>query len=254
MANANPSNVPVARTGMPRGCGTARIQGAVYLESGVGNTGLPLEQFLYDPPQPFDPDRHIGVDIVPDGKGTYHVIDWVGEAHYPMPTDFLEEGRQHGFSRKVSRNLEFDKLTANSLILFAHAKAIITNAAELAPYLPEHRLRGRCAHFALTEDETHFNDPNTSCTRHWYALAEANSTRANADGSLMPVREVAKGTTYPVEALPADAPAPKYRPGLIARVPISNISVVANQDGSHKATAARISQIVTGIPVLERAD
>src|SRR5690606_32030628 len=114
-----------------RGCGEARTQGAVYLESGVSSTGLPLEQFLVDPPQPYNTDQKIGVSIVPDGKGTYHVIDWVGEQHYPMPSDFLEEGRLHGFSRKISRTTEFDKLTKDSRLIFVHPKAIITNAAEI---------------------------------------------------------------------------------------------------------------------------
>jgi len=33
-----------------------------------------------------------------------------------------------------------------------------------------------------------------------------------------------------------------------------DISVVANNDGSHRATGTRISRIVTGIPVLERPE
>jgi len=37
-------------------------------------------------------------------------------------------------------------------------------------------------------------------------------------------------------------------------VPITNISVIATSDGSHKATITRIAQAVQGIPVLERPD
>jgi len=246
--------IPVARAGISRGCGTARTQGGVYLESGVGTGGLPLEQFLLDPPQPYDTDQKIGISVVPDGKGTFHVIDWVGAEHYPMPSDFLEEGRLHGFSRKVSRNSEFNKLTTDSRLMFVHPKAIITNATELAPHLPDHRLRGRCAHFARSGDDAHLNDPTISCTRIWYALAEANSTRMTNDGMLLPERQVAKDTSYIVEPLPAGAPEPQYRPGIIAQVPITNISVIANTDGSHKATASRITQIVNGIPVIERTE
>lgn len=246
--------IPVARTGIIRGCGEARTQGAVYLESGVSSTGLPLEQFLVDPPQPYDTDQKIGVSIVPDGKGTYHVIDWVGEQHYPMPSDFLEEGRLHGFSRKISRTTEFDKLTKDSRLIFVHPKAIVTNAAEIAPYLPDHKLRGRCAHFAKTGDDAHFHDRNVSCSRFWYALAEANGTRVTSDDMLLPERKVSKDTSYVVEPLPYDAPEPIYRPGIIAQVPITNISVIATSDSSHKATTTRIAQAVQGIPVLERPD
>ena len=108
----NAVTILTARAGIARGCGVARTQGAVYLECGVGSTGLPLEHYLVDPPQPYDTDQKIGVSIVPDGKGTYHVIDWVGAEHYPMPNDFLEGGRLHGFSRKISRTTEFEKVVS----------------------------------------------------------------------------------------------------------------------------------------------
>ncbi len=245
---------PIARTGIARGCGAARTQGAVYLESGVGAGGLPLEQFLVDPPQPYDTDQKIGVDIVADGKGTFHVIDWVGAEHYPMPSDFLEEGRLHGFSRKVSRTNEFHKLTKDSQLIFIHAKAIVTNAAEIAPYLPDHKLRARCAHFARSGDDAHLHDPNVGCTRFWYALAEATGTRITENDTLLPERKVGDATGYIVEPLPYGAPDPQYRPGIIARVPITNISVIATSDGSHKATLSRIAQTTHGIPVLERPD
>lgn len=248
----NAVTILTARAGIARGCGVARTQGAVYLECGVGSTGVPLEHYLVDPPQPYDTDQKIGVSIVPDGKGTYHVIDWVGAEHYPMPNDFLEEGRLHGFSRKISRTTEFDKLTKDSRLIFVHPKAIVANAAEIAPFLPDHKLKSRCAHFAKTGEDDHFQTPNASCTRLWYALAEANSTRITSDDMLLPERKVSADTSYVVEPLPYGAPEPVYRPGIIAKVPITNLSVIATKDGGHKATLSRVAQAVQGIPVIER--
>jgi len=252
MPNPATNQPPLARAGVARGCGEARTQGAVYLECGVGVGGAPLEQLLVDPPKPYTTDQKIGVTLVPV-KGVYHVIDWVGEQHYPMPTDFLEEGRLHGFSRKVSRNLDFDKLTPDSRVYFVHPKAVVANAADLAPHLPDHRLKGRCARFAQTGDETHLRDGNVSCTRYWYALAEANGTRITSDDRLLPERRVSKDTAYLVEPLPQDAPEPQYRSGIIAIAPITAITVVAAKDDSHKATVERIAKQLQGrLPILER--
>jgi len=82
----------------------------------------------------------------------------------------------------------------------------VAAAANLTSYLPDPKLRGGRAHFGRSGDDAHLKRPTISFTRMWNALAEANSMRATDDGGLLPVRDVAPGTTYPVEALPASAP------------------------------------------------
>ena len=251
MSNAT---VPLARSTIARGCGDARTAGAVYLESGLSPSGrLDLEHFLADPPVEYKTDQKIGVDFVQDKNGTWHIFDWVGSEHYPYPSDFLEEGRLHGFSRKISRNSQFDKLTPDSRLVFVHPRAIVTNARDIHPHLPEHRIKHHCAHYAKTGDDKHIHEPGTSCTRLWYALAPANNTRVTGDGMLIPERQVSKDTAYVVEPLPFDAPEPTFKSGIIAQLPITNISVIHSAGDTHKATLDRLAQGVKGIPVTERS-
>ena len=252
MSNAS---VPLARSSIARGCGDARTAGAVYLESGLSASGrLELEHFLVDPPVAYQTDQKIGVDFVQDKSGTWHVIDWVGEQHYPYPSDFLEEGRRHGFSRKISRNSQFDKLTADSRLVFVHPRAIVANAPDIHPYLPEHRIKHHCANYARSGDDAHIHAPDISCTRLWYALAPANNTRVTNDGMLIPERQVSKDTAYVVEPLPFDAPEPVFKSGIIAKLPITNISVIRSPGDAHKGTLERLAQGVQGIPVTERSN
>ena len=75
--------------GVPRGCGT-RTSGGVYLECGTGYGGRPLEFFLADPPIPLTCDTKLGVQLI-ERDGVVHVLDWIGEQHYPNCADFLEK-------------------------------------------------------------------------------------------------------------------------------------------------------------------
>ena len=91
--------------GGERLCGAGRMVGGVYLECAPVPGGVALERFLIDPPQPIEVSTFgiapLGVNLL-TRAGVTHVIDWVGESHYPEMQDFIEEGRVMGFSRKVS--------------------------------------------------------------------------------------------------------------------------------------------------------
>lgn len=121
-------------TPVQRGCGTRKM-GGVYFESGSGKNGYPLEYFILDRPQLLDAAAlglsDIGVKLIEDpSTGVYHVLDIVGQEHYPNFADFLEEVRRFGLSRRASLSVEFQKLTAESRILIAHKKAYIRNWPE----------------------------------------------------------------------------------------------------------------------------
>jgi hypothetical protein len=68
--------------------------------------------------------------LIPDNNGTYHVWDWVGGNYYPNVSDFVEEARRHGVSRRLSGKLEFNKLSLKSKLILLHRRAHIENFAE----------------------------------------------------------------------------------------------------------------------------
>ncbi len=119
-----------------RGCGD-REPGGVYCESGLSPRGRPLEEFLIDPPLPL-PD---GLDLVnkpqlwqrtlpsgepaldAEGLPIYDLLIWVGEEHYPYCSDFIEEVKQFGASRRLNPNLDLSLLSRSSRMILAHPHA-----------------------------------------------------------------------------------------------------------------------------------
>ena len=112
---SNPSN--------GRGCGTRDV-GAAYLACGVGEDGLPIEAFLFDPVRIWRDGWQRGFRLVQDGGGVYHVVIFVGKSAYPRVWDYVVETSLYGSSRKVPPTFPFHKLTpGKSNMLFAHALA-----------------------------------------------------------------------------------------------------------------------------------
>jgi hypothetical protein len=105
--------------------------GGVYLETLLGNGGLPVEAFLIEDPIKADLNAlgasSLGVSMLKTKDGAWNVLDWIGEQHYPNVADFVEEVRAMGLSRRISRNLDFSKLTPASRVLTVHRKAFVEN-------------------------------------------------------------------------------------------------------------------------------
>ncbi len=257
-SNDTPPTSGLSRANVVRGCGRTRTPGGVYLEVGLSPDGLPLEHFLIDPPLPYTPDVKRGVSFVQDPTTLlWHIIDHVGAEHYPYASDILEEGRLHGFSRRINNNLiepHFGKLTPQSRLILLHPRAIVRNTTQIQPHLPEHRLKHRCAHSARSRDEAHLHDPNISCTRYWYALTPADRVNRHQNGEDVAERALTIDTAYPVEPLPLETPPPNYASGIIAQLPITNISVITDPNGSHSSTLDRLNTSIstTDIPITER--
>jgi hypothetical protein len=129
--------IPVAR-----GCGER--YGGIYLGCGLSPFGLPWNYFIVDPPLPipekdslmiFPPDTEpvslqkrgqLLFQVNPDKEDEpYHVLDWIGEEHYPNVTDMLEEAQRFGVSRRANDNLDFSKLSKGSRLLLVHRRAFI---------------------------------------------------------------------------------------------------------------------------------
>jgi hypothetical protein len=133
------------------------------------------------------------------------------------------------------------KLSLSSKVLLVHARAIVTNAAALHPYLENDRLRFRCALYHTRSKLEHLQHPAMPCTRHSYALAPATDQKPLGQRALF-IREFTQHTVYAVEPLWPGAPEPEFAMGIIAALPITNISVVAMDDGSHLQTVEDLRQ------------
>ncbi len=244
-----------ATQGVTRGCGT-RQEGGLYLECGTSpGRGRPLEFFLADPPVPMTCATKVGVELIERG-GVVHILDWVGEQHYPAATDFLEEGRVLGFSRRISSTLNLSRLTAESRILVVHARGLVVNHEALRPSMPERynaahdeQRRRKPAHkhhcglLERTASPEHYQpDPYTHrCTRDLWAVPPASRVEDGTPPRY--VREFAY-VSYEVFPLAPDAPAPEFVSALVASLPITNISVIKARDGSHRRTLEKVKAML----------
>lgn len=136
---------PAASTpGVTRGCGR-RVQGGIYLETGVGVFGgQSIWGFICDVPQPFTAPHTLGVDMRQVG-GVWHIINHVGSKHWESPADFIEEGIRWGFSTRISRDMDLSVLTSESRIIHVHSKGALLNPEAFAPDVKVHEHVCRCA-------------------------------------------------------------------------------------------------------------
>lgn len=202
--------------GGPRECGPGRQEGHIYAECGFGPNGSPIEHFLIDHPIPVNPAQlgisTQGVTLI-ERQGVWHIVDFVGESHYPYPQDFIEEARAIGVSRKLPRTSDFAKLTPESTLILIHPKARLKNALEAASSATGWRCP--CGH----------SHPATDPCAGWHVYAPTPTLPGTLKRQL-------KRTTYEVKPLRLDAPELTFTPAYFMRVPISNLSVIRNKNGS----------------------
>lgn len=205
--------------GVERGCGR-REQGGAYLECGLDPDGAEIWEFLVDPPHPFEVDSTVGQEII-EVNGVAHVFDWIGATHYPWPCDFVEEVRHFGLSRRVSRNFDSERLSRRSRIFCVHGKARYEGDALHG--VEEWKKTERCALYQRDGVDTHLNDRGKPCTRKWWWAAEPEESEFHR-------RRVGDAVYDYVEG--AEMPNPE--PGIFASFPISNVTVIEADDGSHE--------------------
>lgn len=113
-----------------RGCGE-REEGGIYLCCGLSKDGKPIEDFIIDPVIPWNSEPFRSPQLIfsyPDSgerKGFYDVLVYVGSKYYPYISDFVEECREYGGSRRIPENFPINKLTPfKSRMIFVHKRAI----------------------------------------------------------------------------------------------------------------------------------
>lgn len=210
-----------------RGCGY-RIAGGVYWMTGIVPLGLRIENFIVDPPVPVD----VGaLGLVAIGQktivrnGVTHVLDWVGEGHYPYPADFVEEARRMGVSRRMARNFPWERLTNESRLLLVHRHAYVTNWREVRPLTNGGYAcpRGHREHqFATTGP----------CAGLWWESIPAQHTERSgrAYGRRMP-----NGIEYVVRWGPTAVI--ETQPAIFMSVPLNRVEVVADMQAVERTSA-----------------
>lgn len=226
-----------------RGCGD-RVAGGIYLETHTSPIGRPIEDFLIDPPRPLDAAAlglsPIGIKLI-EIDGVWHVLDWVGEVHYPNVADFVEETRRLGLSRRAPRTLDFSKLTSASRIVLAHPRAYIVQAPR---YLEHVDLVCPLALDGHTSRELAVAEyPQRMCAGlWWYDLDHRSDVEP---GSLM--RRELPSFTYEGHARPAGIEA-TYHLAAFLSLPIHNLAVI-DDHADHDATEAAVkAATAAGIP------
>jgi len=110
--------------GGERGCGR-RIPDALYLSVATSPTGKPIEAFVIDPPIPYNKFHRSPLFVWNNKTGAFDVVMYVGKQHYPMPWDFLEEARWMGISKRIPKNIDFEKITPyKSRLILVHKNVI----------------------------------------------------------------------------------------------------------------------------------
>lgn len=243
-----------------RGCGV-RVKGGLYLECPLSPYGMPLEEFLVDPPVPIDVQSvgvtPIGVKLV-ERKGVWHVMDWVGSSFYNNVADYVEEVRRFGLSRRVAQTLDFKKLTSQSRILLLHARAYIHNFDEYAKYEPDvEELEGLVPYPRCPKKLAEHTRPNmdTMCARLWYQDVEGGEEdKKGTDENAARIRVVTKkmpSFEYHGLVKPASVK-PDYKVAVFASFPITNIAVVRDiEGGTHNRSLALAQEARIPVSLVE---
>jgi hypothetical protein len=247
------------------------VPGGVYVECGLSAGGIDISKFMADPVPPFDMATHRGQDYRKRG-GTWHLFDWVGEAHYPTAADVFEETARFGASRRASPNDEFGKLSSKSRLILVHPRAYPKNPER--PYEIEGRLglreipayRQRCMNYRASggEDETHFDHAEVPCTRYWWLdagwarpvnrstpLVEAGSAEGlphledtEGEGAVRQGTRSIGDAEYTCHGGPKESPTGpldlEMGAGICFSLPITAIGVVTSAGGEHQERSRKI--------------
>lgn len=222
-----------------RGCGS-RVVGGVYAECGMGPGGHPLEDFIIDPPAILDSDGFAALGVSPRGvtlleiNGVYHILDWVGSENYPNVADFLEEVRRFGLSRRLPRNLDFAKLTAQSRLLLLHARAYIHNFHEYVWGGWVNIKYNRCP---TKHPEHGLVEPPLMCAGVWWQDVEGGQPSKSNSAHPRLVHRKMPSFSYEAACRP-EGVAPLYNTAIFASFPISRLVVIRDSEGHTHERAA----------------
>jgi hypothetical protein len=108
-----------------RGCGE-RQENALYMCVAMSPHGLPIEHFLVDPPQPWTRKVPRSPEPYKAPSGNWHLFQGVGKTYYPFVSDFVEEARIMGVSKRVPNQIDLRgvQLSKKSYYYLIHPRAV----------------------------------------------------------------------------------------------------------------------------------
>jgi hypothetical protein len=271
-----------------RGCGEARQQGAVYLECRPQKDGVPLSEFLIDPPVPV-PDglglSPIGIHPFPKDsmcercngsgenpdhryydypgeciycKGTgrrtvTHVLDWVGQGTSPAGPGYWNVADFVEECKRFGSSRKVPR-TFDFSVLTQESRQLFVHAR------------------AYVEDWGYWDD--WRCPKnlegHDHDAFDVVLVRPclgicwhDVEGALPTTVDEGEEPPYYLRHMPSFAytcqPRPhnepvQYRPAIFLSLPISHVAVVQAEDGSHKDTLARVQALTEGKLPCEEVD
>lgn len=239
-----------------RGCGRRR-KGGTYAVVPTGPGGQPLEHFLQCPPIPVDLDElgisALGVHLVEVG-GVHHVLDVVGEEHYPNVLDFVEEARRYGVSRRCE-GVDYSKISAGSRLTLIHRRAHIENAMDYYRVLPRTANMLPFCHKDLERHDQWFSTGELTqmCSGLWFhdveSLDSAYEECGMLDGQVYGYRKM-PGFTYHVCQRP-EGVEPDHRYAIFAIFPLTQFEVVDDPDEpeKHREKVRKVEQ--AQVPVFQ---
>ena len=211
-----------------RACGR-RIRGGIYAETRLSEDGLPIEYFIVDPPAPIDVDQlgltSVGVRLI-EINGVHYIFDIVGQEYYPYPSDYVEETRRLGASRRLPANLDFSRLGSGSRLVLIHARAVIDNFSAY-PQPPQVQCpKGIAAH-------TLSPLPEMCAGLWWHDLPDEPEGSGRSIAQLTILRRIGGSTEYRGYPRPAET-VPSYRHGIFLSLPISNLAVIQGGEATER--------------------
>lgn len=250
------TQITATRQPVIRGCGT-RFEGAVYIVCDAKMYPKPLEHYLVDTPVTLSSLglrlQHLGVQMIEDKQGVYHIVDCVGKGFYPSPVHFYAEVLHHGASRKIHTDaIDWSKLTKKSRLLVVHEHAYIANHSEYYDAICDTDgnmpldwdcMKGRADH--------NNTKPSTMCVNLLWADTDPNdATQAHVGtkwGLSCLERKIANGEIFETCERPSIV-SPTYKPAIYMSLPISKVEIIFDPHTS-KHIAARAAVKATALPV-----
>lgn len=247
-----------------RGCGKARDKGGAYWELGFGPNGSSMEAFVTCPPPAIDTQKlglsPRGVKLLETEEGVHHVLDWIGAVYYPNVTDFLEEVRRFGLSRRLELSKEqYALLTKESRLLAVHPAGWISTPGfhwanrigmnneffqgeyswEYCPCnVPEHKIE-----IEKIQELIHQSNTLPMCAGLWWE--DVLFTNPIDKKSRLTIRAM-PSFSYRC-ALPPEGSHAHY-PAIVASFPLGRIAIVEDLDNqSHLEKAEKLSDLNSAI-------
>lgn len=244
--------------GIKRGCGT-RVPGGAYVCTDLSPYGIPIDDFLFDPPlvtRDNNGDIYypgaVGLSFVEDSKqtGLYHLLDWIGTNFYPFFPDFWEETRRFGLSRRISLNANFEGLQPGSTIIGFHALGYLEATRKFFKRLAKEWVHGtsfdsyQCQHQHISNNEM--------CVKDLWQLVDIQKGDNERFHDVPLPRSDGSTGSYKAASIPTWMKRYKtqWTPAAMYRLPIHRVEIIEDPlEGTHEITIEKIEGI-TGLPAL----